>query len=184
MTLLTRAPLLLLATLALTACSSSTGTPSPSPTRDAIEDESFCALVEEGQGYSSDVEATALMESMYAAISDATTDDDPTAIAAIKAWGASLVVAIDESLPVYEELLSITDDAMLRRAIELTLELNRDIGGSFADSFASVTSISEYTSLMNSISEETNAALSDPDDQEALLYYNEYLLDNCGISIE
>jgi hypothetical protein len=190
MSLSTRAPLVLLAALALTACSSSTGEPtsssialpSPAPAGDAGQIGAFCALVVEGQDYESDTEAAELWESMNNAIATATTDDDPSAIAAIRAWGAYLEVAVDEFIPVYEQLLSITDDPLLRRAIEITTELHRDLGATAANSFANVTSIAEYNTLQNSVFGDTLAAYEDPDDREALLYFDDYILENCGVS--
>ena len=136
----------------------------------------------EGQGYDSDAEAAELWESVNNAITNATADDDPAAITAIRAWGASLVVAVDESISVYEELLSITDDPLLRRAIEITTELTRDLGATTANAFANITSITEYNTLLYSISPETNAAQEDPYDREALQYFNDYILENCGVS--
>jgi hypothetical protein len=120
---------------------------------------------------------------MLTAVANATTDDDPAAIAAIHAWGAAFAAGLPEVVRLYEELLELNEDPALERGIELVIELNRIFVADLASNIEGVETLIEMDAVFADFAKATEAAVADPDDQRAIETLNDYSVETCGFPL-
>jgi hypothetical protein len=189
---LTPVPLLALAAL-LAGCSSSSDEPSANPSvtpsiaepratpsSDGTNVEAFCSLVAEGRDAETDAGLLPLTEEMWNTYNQATTDDDPAAIAAIRAWGDAELESGEVTIPIYEDLLTLTDDPVLERALEIMIEANGDSLMPIATAFSEIDTLTKFSELMTDFTTDMYIMLADPANREAFLYLDDYSIENCG----
>jgi hypothetical protein len=169
-------------TLIAAGCSSG-DSPAVSYTSETERIEAFCDVVAEMTALDESGEFEDLNAQMALAVANATSDTDPEAIAAVQAWGDALYRYEQQVIPLYEDLLAITDDPQLQRGLRLTIDINTDLGLTYAKRFSEITSVSDMQDNSNELTEATLALLEDQEDYAALVALDTYVVDQCGMTL-
>jgi hypothetical protein len=173
------APILALALL-VAGCSSATDTTNMTE-EERIE--AFCDLVADGRTLETDLDINGLTMQMQVAVTNATTDDDPDAIAAIREWGTALEAGGKGAAEIYEDILDLVDDPQLVRAIKISIDLNGTLTTSVGKSLSEVDNLTEFTTIMTQFNTDMMARVPEDEDMDAILYLDEYSQDNCGFAL-
>ncbi|MBN2176247.1 MAG: hypothetical protein JW722_01145 [Demequinaceae bacterium] len=145
--------------------------------------EAFCNLVADGRALEDDLDLNGLTTQMQVAVTAATTDDDPEAIAAIRTWGVALETGGEGIAAIYDGLLDLVDDPALKRGIEISIDLNRDLTASVGKTLSGVDSLAEFNDIMTQFNADMMARVPEAEDLDAILYLDQYSQDNCGFPL-